>query len=88
MVLSPNRVNERPPHPPGGPIVGVPVRPPCAGDAQSSWTERRDHMPYKSDAQRRWAHTEKGKKALGGAKKVAEWDRESKGKKLPEKKGK
>jgi hypothetical protein len=40
--------------------------------------------PYSSEAQRRWAHTEKGKKALGGAEKVREWDKESKGKKLPE----
>jgi hypothetical protein len=40
-------------------------------------------MPYSSDAQRKWAHTEKGMKALGGAAKVAEWDKESKGMKLP-----
>jgi hypothetical protein len=40
-------------------------------------------VPYKSDAQRRWAHTIAGTKALGGAKKVAEWDKASKGKKLP-----
>lgn len=44
-------------------------------------------MPYKSDAQRRWAHTESGKKALGGEAKVREWDRESKGRDLPERKG-
>jgi hypothetical protein len=42
-------------------------------------------MPYKSDAQRKWAHTSAGKKALGGASKVAEWDQASKGKKLPAK---
>ena len=42
-------------------------------------------MPYKSDAQRRWAHTKKGTKALGGSAKVSEWDKASKGKKLPEK---
>lgn len=42
-------------------------------------------VPYKSDAQRKWAHTEAGKKALGGAGKVAEWDAASKGKKLPAK---
>jgi len=42
-------------------------------------------MPYKSKAQERWAHTQAGKKALGGSAKVAEWDSESKGKKLPEK---
>lgn len=42
-------------------------------------------MPYKSDSQRRWAHTEKGTEALGGKEKVSEWDAASKGKKLPEK---
>ncbi len=42
-------------------------------------------MPYTSDAQRRWAHTARGVKALGGTGKVAEWDAASKGKKLPEK---
>jgi hypothetical protein len=41
-------------------------------------------MPYKSDAQRKWAHTPAGTKALGGKSKVAEWDSSSKGKKLPE----
>lgn len=41
-------------------------------------------MPYVSDAQRRWAHTQAGTKALGGASKVAEWDAASKGKSLPE----
>lgn len=40
-------------------------------------------MPYKSQAQERWAHTEAGQKALGGADKVAEWDSASKGMKLP-----
>jgi hypothetical protein len=40
-------------------------------------------MPYTSDAQRRWAHTEAGTKALGGPAKVKEWDRASKGKDLP-----
>jgi len=42
-------------------------------------------MPYKSDSQRRWAHTEAGKKALGGEANVHEWDEATKGKKLPEK---
>ena len=42
-------------------------------------------MPYKSEQQRKWAHTEKGMEALGGAGKVAEWDKESKGVKLPKK---
>ncbi len=44
--------------------------------------------PYESDAQRKWAHTEAGTKALGGKAKVAEWDAASKGKKLPEHKAK
>jgi len=42
-------------------------------------------MPYKSDAQRKWAHTKTGIKALGGKAKVSEWDAASKGKKLPNK---
>lgn len=42
-------------------------------------------MPYKSDAQRKWAHSASGIKALGGKAKVAEWDAASKGKKLPKK---
>lgn len=42
-------------------------------------------MPYKSDQQRKWAHTKAGTKALGGKYKVAEWDAESKGKDLPAK---
>jgi hypothetical protein len=41
--------------------------------------------PYVSEAQRRWAHTAAGKKALGGEKAVEHWDKESKGKNLPEK---
>lgn len=41
-------------------------------------------MPYKSAAQRKWAHTKAGTKALGGADKVAEWDKASEGMKLPE----
>lgn len=41
--------------------------------------------PYASEAQRRWAHTEAGTKALGGKKAVQHWDKASKGKKLPEK---
>ena len=39
-------------------------------------------MPYKSTAQERWAHTIMGMKALG-KKKVSEWDKMSKGLKLP-----
>lgn len=45
-------------------------------------------MPYKSEAQRRWAHTKEGEKELGGKKAVEEWDESSKGKKLPERKSK
>ena len=41
-------------------------------------------MPWRSEAQRRWGHSPAGMKALGGKKKVAEWDRESKNKKRPE----
>lgn len=40
-------------------------------------------MPYKSQRQERWAHTQAGIKALGKAK-VAEFDAASKGMKLPE----
>lgn len=41
--------------------------------------------PYVSEAQRKWAHTSAGKKALGGNVGVHEWDEATKGKKLPEK---
>lgn len=41
-------------------------------------------MPYKSNAQRRWAHTKAGKKALG-AKHIKKYDKLAKGKNLPEK---
>lgn len=44
-------------------------------------------MPYKSDAQRRWAHTKRGMKALG-KKTVDEFDRASKGMNLPDRKKK
>ena len=43
------------------------------------------NKPYRSQAQRRWAHTKAGEKALGGKAAVHEWDEASKGKKLPEK---
>ena len=47
-------------------------------------------MPYKSQAQRKWAHTKVGTKALGGKKAVEERDKATKGKRLPKvvKKGK
>lgn len=41
-------------------------------------------MPYKSQRQRAWAHSEEGMKALGGPSKVAEWDQASQGMDLPE----
>ena len=40
-------------------------------------------MPYVSGAQRGWAHTSAGTKALGGPQKVAEWDQASKGQHVP-----
>lgn len=40
-------------------------------------------MPFKSEAQRKWAHTKEGIKALGGKKAVAEWERATGDKKLP-----
>lgn len=48
-------------------------------------------MPFKSEAQRKWAHTKEGTKALGGKKAVAEWEKATGDKKLPKyakKKGK
>lgn len=47
-------------------------------------------MPFKSEAQRRWAYTKEGTKALGGKKAVAEWEKATGNKKLPQyvKKGK
>lgn len=42
-------------------------------------------MPFKSEAQRRWAYTKAGTKALGGKKAVAEWEKATGGRKLPEK---
>ena len=44
-------------------------------------------MPYVSGAQRGWAHTPAGTKALGGPAKVAEWDAASKGQHVPYKVG-
>lgn len=41
-------------------------------------------MPYKSKQQEKWAHTTEGVKALGGPAKVKEWDKASKGLKLPQ----
>lgn len=40
-------------------------------------------MPFKSEAQRRWAYTKEGTKALGGKEKVLEWEKATKDKDLP-----
>ena len=40
-------------------------------------------MPFKSQAQRRWAYTKAGTKALGGKKAVQEWEKATGNKKLP-----
>ena len=45
-------------------------------------------MPYRSEAQRRWAHTKAGTEALGGPGKVSEWDKASENLKLPARKSK
>jgi hypothetical protein len=46
-------------------------------------------VPYKSERQRRWAHTAEGKKKLGLKAIREEFDRKTKERKLPEwKKGK
>ena len=40
-------------------------------------------MPFRSEAQRRWAYTKQGTKALGGKEKVKEWEKATGNKKLP-----
>lgn len=40
-------------------------------------------MPFKSEAQRKWAYTKAGTKALGGKKAVAEWEKATGNKKFP-----
>lgn len=37
-------------------------------------------MPFKSEAQRKWAYTKQGTKALGGIQAVREWESATKGK--------
>lgn len=44
-------------------------------------------MPWASKAQARWGHSAAGEKALGGAKKVAEWDAATPKGSLPQKVG-
>lgn len=48
-------------------------------------SEKNINKAYSSEAQRRWAHTATGTKALGGKKAVKEWDTASRGLDLPEK---
>lgn len=40
-------------------------------------------MPFRSEAQRKWAYTKEGTKALGGKKAVAEWEKSTGDRKLP-----
>lgn len=40
-------------------------------------------MPFKSEAQRKWAYTKEGTKALGGMQAVREWEKATGNKKLP-----
>ena len=40
-------------------------------------------MPFKSEAQRKWAYTKEGTKALGGKKAVQEWEKATGNRKLP-----
>ena len=40
-------------------------------------------MPFKSEAQRRWANTPAGTRALGGKQAVAEWERATGNRPLP-----
>ena len=65
--------------------MSVPTSTPDPQRPMRDWDEQEFRLPYDSDRQRRWAHTKRGKKALGAAK-VAEYDRASKGMSLPERK--
>lgn len=40
-------------------------------------------MPFISQAQRKWAYTKEGTKALGGKQAVAEWEKATGDRKLP-----
>lgn len=40
-------------------------------------------MPFRSEAQRKWAYTKVGTKALGGKQAVQEWEKATGNKKLP-----
>lgn len=41
-------------------------------------------MPWKSEAQRKWGNSPAGIRALGGKKAVEEWNKSTKGKRLPQ----
>jgi len=43
------------------------------------------NMPWRSVQQARWGHSPAGLKALGGKEAVHEWDRATRGKKIPKK---
>lgn len=45
-------------------------------------------MPWRSNQQRKWGHTQAGEEALGGPDAVKEWDAATKGKHLPKRVGK
>jgi hypothetical protein len=61
------------------------IRTPSTSTARKPMRKLESLMkPYRSDAQRRWAHTNAGKKALGGESAVHHWDEATKGKHLPE----
>ena len=45
--------------------------------------ERVIKMPFKSQAQRKWAYTKAGTKALGGKQAVKEWEKATGDKPLP-----
>lgn len=40
-------------------------------------------MPFKSEAQRKWAYTKEGTRALGGKQAVQEWSKATGNKQLP-----
>lgn len=42
-----------------------------------------DNMPFKSQAQRKWAYTKEGTRALGGKQAVQEWENATGNRKLP-----
>jgi hypothetical protein len=90
VTLHPNAEGNHDVHNSSGPIEGVHVREHKGRwrfEAKPETTKKAEILekPYRSDAQRRWAHTATGEKALGGPSHVKEWDQATKGKKIPEK---